>query len=190
MTEQKDSHAQGASAKDIFERCAKIAEVFGVGRERASYGGSDIATRIRADAVDYLAARTPAECSPQGSFTARAAKIIGDAAGSSQENWSRYDHDLLNLAREADDLVEDVQRKLIEANNKLIDINHALLNREDPDWKVLAAVRDAAFTPKNRSSAPAAPTGDTRSGERPPASAAMGHSAGAEHSSTVSGGDQ
>ena len=33
----------------------------------------------------------------------------------------------------------------------------------------------------NRSSAPAAPTGDTRSGERPPASAAMGHSAGAEH---------
>jgi Lar family restriction alleviation protein len=29
-------------------------------------------------------------------------------------------------------------------------------------------------------SAPAAPTGDTRSGERPPASAAMGHSAGAD----------
>ena len=45
-----------ATAKAIFERCAKMSEIFGVGRERASYGGSDIAVRIRADAVDFLAA--------------------------------------------------------------------------------------------------------------------------------------
>jgi hypothetical protein len=47
--------AQGKGDALIFERCARIAEVFGVGRERASYGGSDIATRIRADAIDYCA---------------------------------------------------------------------------------------------------------------------------------------
>lgn len=40
---------------EIFERCAKIAEIYGIGRERASYGGSDIAVRIRADAADFLA---------------------------------------------------------------------------------------------------------------------------------------
>jgi hypothetical protein len=42
---------------------------------------------------------------------------------------------------------------------------------------ILAAQPPAA--PVETKSAPAAPTGDTQSGERPPASAAMGHSAGA-----------
>lgn len=58
-----------------------------------------------------------------------------------------------------------------------------------PEFRALAAQPPAApveikhwdlpvdLYPK---SAPAAPTGDTRSGERPPASAAMGHSAGAD----------
>jgi hypothetical protein len=48
---------------------------------------------------------------------------------------------------------------------------------------VAAAIRAFAAQPPAapvERSAPAAPTGDTRSGERPPASAAMGHSAGAD----------
>jgi hypothetical protein len=39
-------------------------------------------------------------------------------------------------------------------------------------------------------SAPAAPTGDTRSGERPPASAAMGHSAGADTQCSADTGEE
>jgi hypothetical protein len=37
----------------VFERCAIIAETFGVGREKSDYSGDDIAVRIRAAAVDY-----------------------------------------------------------------------------------------------------------------------------------------
>lgn len=39
----------------IYERCARIAELYGVGREKADYDGRDIAIRIRADAADFLA---------------------------------------------------------------------------------------------------------------------------------------
>jgi hypothetical protein len=51
----------------------------------------------------------PASRSEGMAFTARAAKIIGDAAGHSQEDWGQSDHALLDLAREADDRVEELQ---------------------------------------------------------------------------------
>jgi hypothetical protein len=35
-------------------------------------------------------------------FTARAAALMHEAAGG-QENWSKYEHAILDLAREADD---------------------------------------------------------------------------------------
>jgi hypothetical protein len=41
--------------------------------------------------------------------------------------------------------ISQLRETLIEANNRLIAINHELLNYDDPDWKVLAAARRAAF---------------------------------------------
>ena len=49
------------------------------------------------------AAPQPTTVAREG-FTNRVYKIICDAAGSNQLDWSEYDHDLLNLAREADAL--------------------------------------------------------------------------------------
>lgn len=41
-------------AEPIFRRCAMIAELYGVGREKGNYDGRDIAVRIQADAADFL----------------------------------------------------------------------------------------------------------------------------------------
>lgn len=46
--------------REAVERCARIAHTFGIGRERSSYGGSDIAIRIRAEMRDFLSAVPPA----------------------------------------------------------------------------------------------------------------------------------
>lgn len=71
--------AQAQRDAVIFERCATIAETFGIGRERASYGGSDIATRIRADAIDYCAVSSTDRCAKCGRETKGEAALVDGA---------------------------------------------------------------------------------------------------------------
>jgi hypothetical protein len=78
--------------------------------------------------------------------------------------------------------------RILEAIADLQGEHEVMAGPFDPTkWKIEVSVADlqavlAAQPPAApvERSAPAAPTGDTRSGERPPASAAMGHRAGAD----------
>lgn len=51
---------------------------------------------------DPFAGRPINAVAAKGDFTSRAYRIICEAAGSNQADWSSYDHGLLDLAREAD----------------------------------------------------------------------------------------
>jgi hypothetical protein len=89
----------------------------------------------------------PASRSEGMAFTARAAKIIGDAAGHSQEDWGKSDHALLDLAREADDRVEELQgaftRAFDRADKLEQDLAQATDQVEQATWKPIeTAPRD------------------------------------------------
>ena len=134
-----------AEGEDPFNRkqvealCRAVCKVEGVDPDDDTFGdGCDPAWTRYADAVAEVLWHTPVDCScARAGFPGSCDNC--DVDSGPVKFWR-------DRAERAEAQVEDVQRKLIEANNKLIDINHALLNREDPDWKVLAAARSASLT--------------------------------------------